>query len=73
MPHENLCRGSIVTRAVMHSGVITMAAWKHQVSSKKDNKGKMLGLTCRGLGNGAENNCSLLPFSMGHLHLHSHK
>lgn len=70
--HENLCKGNIVTRAVMHFGVMTMTSWKHQVNDKKDNKGKMLGLTCRGLGNSVENNCTLLPFSMGHHSLKQH-
>lgn len=59
--------------AVMHFGVRTMTSWKHQVSGEKDNEGKMLGLTCRGFGSSAENSCSLLPFSMGHLHLRSHR
>lgn len=57
----------------MRFGVMTMASWKHQVSGKKDNKGKVLGLTCKGLASSTEINCSLLLFSMGHLHLYSHQ
>lgn len=67
--HMRIC----AKRAVMHFGVMIMTSWKHQVSGETDNEGKMLGLTCRGLGSSAENNCSLFPFSMGHLLLHSHK
>ena len=40
MADENPCRESIVTRAMMRFGVITIASWKHQFSSKKDNKGE---------------------------------
>ena len=38
MADENPRRESIVTRAMMHFGVITIASWKHQVSGK--NKGE---------------------------------